>query len=377
MAEGITFVGLDVHQETIDVAIAEGGGPRELRHLGTIGSDLDSVDRLVRRLERRYGSDLRLVYEAGPTGFALCRHLRSRGRDCQIVSPSMIPRRAGDRIKTDRRDSLTLARLHRSGDLVGIRIPGPEDEAVRDLVRAREDAVHDQRRAKQRLKSFLLRHGRRYRGRADWSIAYRRWLADQYFPYPAQQIAYQEYVQAEEAAERRVQRLTAEIHSLLPQWVLFPVVEALQACRGVSLITAATVVAEVGEFSRFTHPTLLMAYLGLVPSQDSSGPRDRHGPITKAGNAHVRRALVEAAWAYRGRPAIGRQMLKRQEHLPAEIRDIAWKAQLRLCGRFRKLSARRKEAPKIATAIARELSAFLWDIARRAERNLHLHHRPS
>ena len=371
MGELSISVGLDVHQDTIDVSIAESGGARELRHYGTIGSDLASVDRVVRKLKSAHrGAELNFVYEAGPTGFVLCRHLRDNGEWCDVVSPSMVPKRPGERVKTDRRDSLSLARLHRAGELVPIRIPGPEDEAMRDLMRAREDAVHDQRRAKQRLKSFLLRHGRRYGGRADWSQAYRRWLADQTFPYPAQQIAYEDYIQTVEASERRVERLGKELENFVGRWRLAPIVEALQACRGISFLSAATITAEIQHFSRFTHAKSLMGYLGLVPSEHSSGATQRRGAITKTGNAHVRRVLAEAAWSYRARPAIGRQMLARQEHLPAEIREIAWKAQLRLCRRFRVLTARRKEAPKVATAIARELSGFLWDIARRVEARL-------
>ena len=367
MEKSNIFVGLDVHQRTIDVTIAEDGRGGEIRHYGVIDNTLEAIDGLIKKLDQP-GRRFRFVYEAGPTGFVLYRHLRGREEDCAVVSPSMVPKRAGDRVKTDRRDSGSLARLHRAGELTAIYVPGPEDEAVRDLVRGREDAVHNQRRAKQRLKSFLLRHGRRYRGRANWSRAHRRWLSDQSFSHPAQQITFQEYIDSIEEAERRVERLTTQLREVVSSWRLAPVVEALQALRGVSFVTGATLVAEVGVFSRFASPTTLMAYFGLVPSEHSSGEKSRRGSITKAGNAHVRRALAEAAWAYRGRPGIGRQMLMRQEALPKDVRDIAWKAQLRLCGRYRRLAARRKSAPKIATAIARELVGFVWDIARRVEK---------
>ncbi|MBI2828142.1 MAG: IS110 family transposase, partial [Acidobacteria bacterium] len=281
-----------------------------------------------------------------------------------VVSPSMVPKRSGDRVKTDRRDSVTLARLHRAGELRAIHIPDATDEAMRDLVRAREDAVVVATQAKYRLKAFLLRQGRRYLGRAGWTIPYRRWLADLSFASAAQHITLQEYRDAIDETERRIVRLTEQLRQLAPTWRWAPLVAALQALRGVSFITAMGVVAELGDLTRFGHPRELMAFLGLVPSEYSSGPSVRRGGITKAGNPHVRRLLAEAAWAYQGTPRIGRQQLYRQEALPKLVCDIAWKAQLRLTGRFRRLVARGKSKPKVATAIARELSGFIWAIAR-------------
>jgi len=303
------FVGLDVHKE------------RSLR----------APDR-----------QLPFVYKAGPCGFGIYRHLTKRGEQCVVVSPSMVPKRSGDRVKTDRRDSLTLARLHRAGELRAISVPDDTDEAMRDLVRAREDAVVVGTQAKYRLKAFLLRQGRRYPGREGWTMAYRRWLADLSFPTAAQHTALQEYRDAIDETERRLERLTEQLRQLAPTWRWAPVVAALQALRGVSFITAVGVVAELGDLTRFRHPRELMAFLGLVSSEHSSGPSVRRGAITKAGNPHVRRLLAEAAWAYQGIPRVGRQHLYRQEQLPKVVCDIAWKAQLRLTARFKRLVARGK-----------------------------------
>jgi transposase len=281
-----------------------------------------------------------------------------------VVSPSHIPKRSGDRIKTDRRDGNALARLPRAGELTAIYIPTAEDEALRDLVRAREDAVGVSTQAKHRLKAFLLRQGRRYPRPVRWTLPYRRWLADLTFPAAPQHIALQEYRDTIDEAERRLERITNHLRELVPTWRWAPVVAALQALRGVSFVTAVGLVAEIGDLHRFPHPRELMAYLGLIPSEHSSGPNVRRGAITKAGNPHARRLLAEAAWAYQGIPRIGRQALYRQEALPQSVRDIAWKAQLRLTTRFRRLVARGKAKPKVATAVARELTGFIWAIAK-------------
>jgi len=304
------------------------------------------------------------VYEAGPCGFGIHRYLTNQGEDCVVVNPSSMPKRSGDRIKTDRRDGHALARLHRAGELTAIYIPTADDEALRDLVRAREDAVGLSTQAKHRLKAFLLRQSRRYPGRPGWTQPYRRWLADLSFPLAPQHITLQEYRDTIDETERRVERLTDQLRQLTPAWRWAPVVDALQALRGVSFVTAVGLVTEIGDIRRFQHPRELMAFLGLVPSEHSSGPSVRRGGITKAGNPHARRLLAEAAWAYQGVPRLGRQMLYRQEALPKTICAIAWKAQLRLTSRFRRLVARGKAKPKVATAIARELTGFIWAIAR-------------
>lgn len=279
----------------------------------------------------------------------------------------MIPKKSGIRIKNDRRDAQDLARLHRAGDLTAIYVPEPEDEAMRDLVRGRDDARHAARKAKQRLLSFLLRHGLRYSGKKNWTKAHFNWLADIKMPHQAQQVAFQEYIGAIEEADARVIRITKEITALVKVWRLEPVVSAIQALRGISLLTAAIIVAEIGPLARFAKPTELMAYLGLVPSEHSSGTTIKRGGITKAGNGYARRALVEAAWTYRFPARVTRHLRKRIDRLPVTIQQISWKAQLRLCEKFRRLSGRGKPKPVVTTAIARELIAFIWAIDREVD----------
>jgi transposase len=359
--KSVKYIGLDVHKKMIAIAIADAEG--EVRSYGMIACSLSALDRF-RRQQVSSGCELRFVYEAGPCGYGIYRHLRSKGFHCEVVAPALIPRKPGERIKNDRRDAVKLARLYRAGELAAIYVPDPQDEAMRDLTRAREDACLATRKAKQRLKSFLLRHGQIFTGRSPWSNAYWNWLAAVSMPHAAQQIVLQEYIDAVQESERRVQRLTEQIRQLLPQWRFAPLVEALQAMRGVSLIVAVTTVAELGDLSRFDSAEKLMAFLGLVPQLYASGDTIRSGPITKAGNGHVRRVLVEAAWAYRLPARISGRLRQRQHNIAEPVRQIAWKAQLRLCARFRQMAARKKLGPVIATAIARELSAFMWDIAK-------------
>ena len=358
MSNNVLYVGMDVHKNSIDVAIAADG---EVRYYGRIDGELKDLDKVIRKLHSK-GSELHFAYEAGPCGYQVYRHLTAKGYSCLVAAPALIPRRPGDRIKCDRRDALTLARLFRAGELTAIRVPDVDDEAMRDLTRAREDAVNVERRAKQRTAAFLLRHGRRFPGKTTWGKGHWSWLLQQVMEHPAQQIVLQEYLDAVREASARVQRLTGQIRELIPHWRRAPFVAAYQALRGVQLITAATVVAEVGDLSRFHNPKELMAYLGLVPSEHSSGTSVRRGRITKAGNGHARRVLIEAAWAYRLRARVTRPLLLRQEGLPESIRQIAWKAQLRLCARYRRFLARGKTKQTIVTAIARELAAFLWAI---------------
>jgi transposase len=357
------YVGMDVHKETIDIALAEGDGRQEVRHYGSIGGDLLVLDQAVRKLQAT-GKRLHFVYEAGPCGYVIYRHLARKGLDCIVVAPSMIPKRSGDRVKTDRRDAEMLARLHRAGELSAVYVPHPADEAVRDLTRAREDAKEAQTRARHQLKAFLLRSGIRYAGKTAWTPAHVRWIARIKLDQPVQQIVFQQYVDAVTAASERLERVEGNLHDAMLEWQRKSLVEALQALRGVQLVVAATLAAEIGQIERFDNPRQLMAYLGLVPSEYSSGPSTRRGSITKCGNTHARRVLTEAAWAYRQPARITPIIARRQDKLAKNIRNIAWKAQVRLCKRYRTLRAKGKEHNKVITAIARELSGFVWAIAR-------------
>jgi transposase len=346
------YVGLDVHKESIAVAYVAQAHDAEVIYLGTIGTRQADIDQRVRKLQSK-AQHLVFVYEAGPCGYWLYRYLTKKGHVCWVVAPSLIPKKAGDRVKTDRRDAVQLARLMRSGDLTPVYVPSVEDEAIRDL-----------KTAKFRLKAFLLRHDIRYTGRATWGPAHLRWLSEVVCPTPAQQIVFQEYVRAVNEQTERLQRLEQELQEHVKTWRLQPVVEALQALRGVQFTVAVTLVAELGDLTRFENPRQLMKYLGLIPSEYSSGERRRQGSITKAGNTHARRALVEGAWAYRYPAKVSRHLQLRLETLPKPIQDISWRAQVRLCKRFRRLLARGKHANQVVVAIARELAGFLWAIAK-------------
>ena len=357
------YVGLDVHKESIAVAYASEARDAEVVLLGRIGTRQSDSDKLIRTLTSK-AKQLVFVYEAGPCGYWLYRDLSRKQLTCWVVAPSLVPKKAGDRVKTDRRDATQLARLMRSGDLTPVDVPTVEDEAIRDLARAREDAIRDRQAAKNRLKAFLLRQDIRDEGRATWGLAHLRWLAEVVCPTPAQQIVFQEYVRAVAEHHERLQRLETERREQVQGWRLAPVVQALQAMRGVQFTVAVTLVAELGDLTRFENPRPLMSDLGLTPREYSSGERRRQGTITKAGNTFARRALIEGAWAYRYPAKVSRHLPWRLEQLPPAIQTIGWKAQVRLCKRFRHLTARGKHANQVVVAIAREMAAFIWAIAR-------------
>jgi transposase len=361
----VLYVGLDVHSDSIAVGLAASGST-EVRPYGTIGGTHDDVLRLSKRLASAHPDHaLHFCYEAGPHGFPLCRFLRHLGYSCLLVAPSQVPRKPGDRVKTNRRDALQLARLFRAGELTSIYVPDPQDEALRDLIRARYQVGRAQHRARQQLKMFLLRHNFRYPGKTPWNAAHLRYLAKLKMPFPAQQIVFQEMLDIITEATTRLESYDREIQRAVPGWRWEPAVRALMALRGLALLHAATLVAELGDCHRFAHPAQLMGYLGLVPSEDSTGDDRQQGGITKMGNPFARRALVEAAWQYRAPARLSPHLQKRQEGLPKTITDIAWKAQRRLHHRYTHLTrVGRKKAQVAVTAVARELSGFVWAIAR-------------
>lgn len=355
------YVGLDVHKETIAVSVAEGNSS-EVRYIAEIANTPDAISKLVRQL-RKNDASLSFCYEAGPCGYGIHRQLTDLGWDCQVVAPSLIPRKPGDRIKTDRRDSLSLARLHRAGELTSVWVPDGTQEALRDLIRAREDVKHLQRQAKQRLQAFLLRHGKRYDGTRSWTQLYFHWLESVKLDHPVQQIVLQEYVDMVRIMERRVASLDMQIEQAAVESVFWPVIEGLMALRGINLLTAATIVAEIGDLKRFATAPQLMAYLGVVPSEHSSGGSTSRGGITKTGNGHVRRVLIEAAWTYRHPARKTAVLQKRAKRTSEEIQEIAWNAQKRLCARYHRLLNKGKLKVQVCTAIARELAGFIWAVA--------------
>jgi len=364
----IRFIGLDVHADTIAAAVAEPDG--EVRPLGIIPNRLESIRKMVAKLG--LVNQLKACYEAGPTGYVLYWQLTGLGVPCEVVAPSLVPVKAGDKVKTDRRDAAKLARCYRAGDLTPVWVPDAAHEALRDLVRDREDAREDQQRARQRLGKFLLRHGRQRPAdiKENWTQKHMDWIKRQVrFEQPASQAAFLDYVhEVEHAADRlgRVEKAIDDAIAAAPAEIQ-QVVQALQALRGVGKIVAVSVVAEVGSLSRFPNPRQLMGYSGMVSSEYSTGKHVRRGGITKTGNAHLRRVIVEAAWAYQHKPWIGGWLAKRQQGLDEETKAIAWKAQWRLCTRYKKLAAGGKNKPQIVTAIGRELLGFIWAIAVRAE----------
>lgn len=361
----ILFIGLDTHKEFVEVAYIEDNRGAQPIHFGRISSAKTAIKKLIRQFESKYPhATLHFVYEAGPCGYWIYRLITSLGHCCYVVAPSLIPKKPGERVKTDKRDALKLAKLLKSEDLTPIYVPEPEDEAIRDLSRAREVAMKDLKDAKYQLKALLLRNNINYAGTASWSLKHLRWLTELVLPHPAQQIVLQEFIQTINERIARLERLDNELTHHVYQWRYYPVVKAIQAMRGVRLLVAAGVVAKLGDLTRFDHPRKLMSYLGLVPSEHSSGGKRHIGAITKCGNGRARRLLVEGAHSYRHAANISTELQKRQEGLPKQIIDIAWKAQLRLCKRYKKLINKGKHYNLVVTAIAREMIAYIWAIAK-------------
>lgn len=355
------YVGLDVHKDSIMVTYALGMGDVEL--LGKVGTTQIEVGRLCKRLRSKV-RQIRVVYEAGPCGYGLHRRLLEKGFDCMVCAPSLTPRKPGERVKTDRRDAIKLVRSLRAGDLSAVHVPTVEDEAFRDLARAWSLTREDLKQARCRLKSFLLQHGINYLGRADWGPAHRRWLSTFSFDSAWQQLAFDEHRRTIEDRLAQCERLEAALREAVADWRLYPAVLALQTMRGINFTSAIGLVSELGDLSRFDHPRQLMAWLGVTPSEHSSGGKRRQGSITKTGNSYARKLLVESAWSYRHPARVSIEIQRRHEGIPKAIVDRAWDAQLRLCRRYRKLVARGKLAPVAIVAVARELAAFIWDIGR-------------
>ena len=363
----IRFVGLDVHAETVAVAVAEPGG--EVRSLGTVPNRPEAIRRLVKRLGEP--ETLRVCYEAGPCGYVTYWQLAELGVKCEVIAPTLIPKKAGDRVKTDRRDAEKLARCYRAGDLTAVWVPDAAHEALRDLVRAREAAKKDQLRARHRVLKFLLRHGRRRpEGVSAWTLKHLAWMKAEHFEEAPAQAAYLDYVHEVDHAMDRIERLEKALDEAIEKAPasMKAIVDALQALRGVRRLTAATIVAEVGPLSRFDHPRKLMSYSGTVASEWSSGGKTSRGAITKAGNAHLRRVVMEAAWAYQHRPSTSAELRRRQQGVSEEVKAISWKAQHRLSGRYRKLVGKGKAHQQAVTAVGRELLGFIWAIGVQAER---------
>ncbi|MGH7969569.1 MAG: IS110 family transposase [Limisphaerales bacterium] len=359
------YLGLDVHKDSITIAVADPGPKGEIRIFGTITNDLQALEKALHRIRKAHpGAILEIAYEAGPCGFVIARRLKQLKVPCLVAAPSLIPKQPGSPFKTDKRDARGLARLLRAGELTGVYVPEPTDEAIRDLCRARTDAVDDTRRCRFRLKAFLLRHGYRYQGKANWSQPHMRYLRELVLPHPAMKTILEEYLQGIDASRARVERIEASMLQLLDTWRLKPAVQGLMAFRGFQLVASMITVSELGDIHRFEHPRQLMTYLGLVPTESSSGPHQRLGGISRCGNGHQRWLLTECAEHYALPPKISKELSARQEGQPQAVRDLSWKAQNRLHLRFMKLLGRRLQRNKAKVAIARELCGFIWALLR-------------
>jgi transposase len=362
MNQALLYLGLDVHSQSISIALAQPGGG-EVRNYGTISGCLHSLEKTLTKIRRAHpGRTLKVCYEAGPTGFVIARRLAQLKIECLVAAPTLIPNRSGDRVKTDARDALKLARLLRAGELTAVHVPDATDEAMRDLARARTDAVQDLRRSRSQLKAFLLRHGYRYTGKSAWTEAHRRYLRELVLPHPAHRVVLEDVLCIIDVSEERIARLEEQMAALLESWKMKPVVEALMGLRGFQIVGAMVMVSELGGAWRFEHPRALMAYLGLVPTEHSTGSKRRQGAISKAGNSHARWLLIEAAHHYRLPPKVSKELSARQQGLSDEIKQCSWQAQTRLHARMVRLLARGKNRNKVTVAIARELTGFVWRV---------------
>jgi transposase len=365
LKHNIIFIGLDTHKVSTEVAYIEDQRGAKPVHHGKIKTSKTAITKLARQYQSKYPqATLHFVYEAGPCGYWIYRLLTSLGHCCYVVAPSLIPKKPGDKVKTDKRDALKLAKLLKSEDLTPIYVPEPEDEAIRDLSRARETAMKDLKDAKYQLKGLFLRNNITCKVNDNWSHQHLRWLTELVLPHPSQQIVLQEMIQTITERIKRVERLVNELTHQAKHWRYYPVVQALQSMRGIRFLVAIGTIAELGDLRRFDHPRKLMAYLGLVPKENSSGDNRKQGAITKCGNGRARRLLIEGAQTYKHKANISTEIQKRQEGLPKAVTDIAWHAQLRLCRRYQRLMQRGKHRNVVVAAIAREMIAFIWAISR-------------
>lgn len=364
------YIGLDVHKDSIAIAYAFGGDRGNAIYHGSCKGSLINIEDALRKFAKKFKvafRDLKLCYEAGPTGFVLARHFIGLGLEVIIMAPTKSKRKPGERIKTDKRDAIKIAKEFRNGDVVGVRVPPPRDEAVRDVARARTDATDDLIRSKQRLKAFLLRNGYRYTGNANWGEAHMRYLRKLKVQDPSQKVVLEEYLVAINIGIERVSRLTEKMKEILTDWEWEPTVRALMAFKGFQEVAAMTIIGELGDLRRFSHPKKLMAFLGLVPDEDTSGTKRRQGSITKCGNSHARWMLVECSQHYRRPANVSPALTKRQEGQNAKVKNLSWRTQNRLHLRYKRLKARQLNENKAIIAVARELCAFIWELQNKCD----------